>query len=108
MDEAIGPYTANLDVHLRRLCPGHPRTLRNRSRLANTLDPAGRYQEEAVQFGDVLEEPRRVLVHRHPDTLRGRGSLAHTFVCLGRSGEPEELYRQTLLEREEALGPHHS
>ena len=75
--------------------------------LPTPATPAGRYDEAATQFEDILRERSRALGPMHPDTLRSRGSLANTYACLGRYDDAEALHRQTVQDREEVLGPVH-
>jgi tetratricopeptide repeat protein len=68
------------------LGPDHPHTLTTRGNLATWLGEAGRPEEAARRFEELLADRLRVLGPDHPDTLTTRHNLAEFVENVEKAG----------------------
>jgi tetratricopeptide (TPR) repeat protein len=87
-----------------KLHADHPTALSTNSFKATNLRELQRYEEAETTFRDVVERSARILGLLHPDTLKATMNFAILCDRTNKLLEAEELYRTTLIGREQKLG----
>jgi non-specific serine/threonine protein kinase/serine/threonine-protein kinase len=94
-----------LDLRLRTLGPGDPKTLDSRTLLGWILCRKGQYAEAEKMERAALADERRILGPEDPLTLETIDHLAVTVEDLGHFDEEEKLEREVIEVASRRLGP---